>query len=227
MTITWLGHACFKFQAKLGGQDVTVVTDPFDPKVGIRMPKVQADIVTVSHDHYDHNNLAAIKGEPARNASHSDAGGPFIIESPGEYEVKKVFVQGIPAHHDAKEGAERGSSIIYKFEIEGIKIAHLGDLGTILNDNQDALLDNVDILLVPVGGDVTIGAKQAVEVISQVEPRLVIPMHYKIPGLKVKLDGVDNFLKEMGAKNVEKLDKLRVQKKDLPSEETKVVLLSC
>lgn len=203
---------------------MTVVTDPFTPQIGMRMPHIQADIVTISHDHDDHNNLAAIKGGPASSASADE---PFIIDGPGEYEVKKVFVQGVAAWHDAKQGAEKGKNIIFKFEIEDLKLAHLGDLGTILDENQEALLDNIDILLIPVGGVDTIGAQQAVEVISQIEPRLVIPMHYKVPGLKIKLETVDNFLKEMGAKNVEKLDKLKVQKKDLPQEETRVVLLNC
>lgn len=212
MTITWLGQSCFKIQSG----EVTLITDPYNSEVGFKLPRLTADIVTVSHDHFDHNNVAGVSGEN---------GAPFLISSPGEFEVKGVFVYGIPFWHDKSEGKERGVNIVYRIEMEGISIAHLGDLGHILSEEQVAELDGVDILLVPVGGKWTLGASEASEVINEIEPRIVIPMHYKIPGLKVDVDTVDKFLKEMGASKAEKLPKLKISKKDLPQEETKVILL--
>lgn len=209
MYITWFGQSCFKIQ----GKEVTLVTDPYDPQIGFKLPRMTADIVTVSHDHYDHNNVAAISGNP------------FIINTPGEYEIKKVFIYGIPSWHDDKEGNQRGSNTIYLIEFEELKIAHLGDLGDYLSDNQLEKLEGVDILIVPVGGTYTLNAKQAAEVISQVEPRIVIPMHYKIPGLKVNIDNLNSFSKEMGVKEKEPEEKFRVTKKDLPQEETKIIIL--
>lgn len=209
MQITWLGQSCFKIQ----GKDITVVNDPYDKSIGLKLPRLNADILTVSHDHYDHSNIEAVSGNP------------FVITTPGEYEIKGVFIYGIPSFHDNKQGVERGLNIIYLFEFEGLKIVHLGDLGHLLTDEQLEKMGNIDILLVPIGGVYTINADQASEVISQIEPRIVIPMHYKIPGLKVNLDGINKFSKEMGIKESEALDKLRITKKDLPQEETKVVIL--
>ena len=212
MIINWLGQSCFKIQDK----DATLVTDPYGASVGFKLPRLSADIVTTSHDHDDHNNVSAVSGVN---------GSPFIISGPGEYEIKGIFVYGIPAWHDKSEGKERGANTIYRIEVEGISIVHLGDLGHTLSEETVAKLEGVDILLIPVGGKWTIGAHEAVEVISELEPRIVIPMHYKIPGLKVDVDPVDKFLKEMGASKAEKLPKLKIVKKDLPQEETKVILL--
>lgn len=212
MTITWLGQSCFKIQDK----DATLVTDPYEASVGFKLPRLSADIVTVSHDHYDHNNVGAVSGVN---------GSPFVISSPGEYEVKGIFVYGIPSWHDKSEGKERGSNTIYRIQVEGISIVHLGDLGHTLSEETIGKLEGVDILLIPVGGKWTIGAHEAVEVISELEPRIVIPMHYKIPGLKVDVESVDKFLKEMGASKAEKLPKLKIARKDLPQEETKVIIL--
>ncbi len=212
MTITWLGQSCFKIQDK----EVTLISDPYEAEVGFKLPRLSADIVTTSHDHYDHNNVSAVSGT---------TGAPFVISGPGEYEVKGIFVHGISSWHDKSEGKEKGSNTIYRIEVEGISIVHLGDLGHTLNEEIVGKLEGVDILLIPVGGKWTIGAHEAVEVISALEPRIVIPMHYKIPGLKVDVETVDKFLKEMGASKAEKLPKLKITKKDLPQEETKVILL--
>jgi L-ascorbate metabolism protein UlaG (beta-lactamase superfamily) len=212
MTITWLGQSCFKIQSG----DVTLVTDPYSAEVGFKLPRLTADIVTVSHDHFDHNNIDGVSGEN---------GAPFIISSPGEFEVKGVFVYGNSFWHDKSEGKERGSSIAYCIETEGISLAHLGDLGHTLNEEQIEKLNGIDILFVPVGGKYTLGASEAVEIINELEPRLVIPMHYKIPGLKSDVETVDKFLKEMGASKAERLPKLKISKKDLPQEETRVVVL--
>ena len=217
MVITWLGHSSFKIQTKtknsgLNPMEVTIVTDPFDNSIGLKMPKIQADIVTVSHDHADHNNINAIKGEP------------FIIDSVGEYEVKSNFIWGVKSFHDTKEGEERGRNVIYVIEAEGMKLAHLGDLGHVLTEKQLPYVKDVDILFIPIGGVYTIDAKQAVEVISQIEPRIIIPMHYKVTGLKVKLDGIDKFCKEIGVCE-RPVDKLKITKKEIPQEETKVIIM--
>ncbi len=212
MIITWLGQSCFKIQDKIGTDGVTIVTDPFDKKYGLKVPNFEADIVTVSHNHEDHNNVKALRGAP------------FVITTAGEYDIKSIMVEGVEAYHDEKQGAERGKNIIYRIEIDDITIVHLGDLGHVLDDKQLEKLVGADILLIPVGGKYTIDAKKAVEVVSQVEPRMVIPMHYKIPGLKLDIEGVEKFVKEMGVKPTEE-DRLKISKKDLPQDEMELVVL--
>lgn len=207
MIITWYGQSCFK----ITGKDITVVTDPFDAKIGIKLPRLESDIVTVTHHHYDHNNTGAVKGDPE------------IVDGPGEYSIKGVEIKGIMSFHDKNLGKERGINTVYTITVDEIKICHLGDLGQILTDEQIEEIGNVDILLVPVGGVYTIDTQDAVEVVNQIEPRMVIPMHYKVEGLNVGLDKVDKFVKEMGATRRE--PKLNIKKKELPSEETEVVIL--
>jgi len=209
MYITWLGQACFKIQSK----EVTIVTDPYENKTGLKLPRLNCDIVTVSHDHYDHNDTKSLPGTP------------FVINTPGEYEIKGAFIWGLPSWHDEKEGAERGDNIIFIYKFEELRLAHLGDLGTKLNDEQLEKLKGVDVLMIPVGGIYTLDAVKAAEVVNQIEPRIVIPMHYKIPGLKIKLDPVDKFCSEMGVKSYEPEEKLRLTKKDLPADDLKLVVL--
>ena len=213
MYITWLGQSCFKLQDKIGPDGVLLVTDPYGDEVSLKMPRFEADIVTVSHGHSDHNNTGAIRGNP------------FIIETAGEYEMKGVFIEGVESWHDSQDGKERGKNIIYRIEMEDISITHLGDLGHILDAKQLEKLEGTDILLIPVGGKYTINAAKAVEVISQIEPRIVIPMHYKIPGLKAEIDGVEKFIKELGLKPRNE-EKLKISKKDLPQEDMELVVLS-
>ena len=212
MIIAWQGHSCFKIQDKTGADGVTIATDPFENKIGLRAPNFEADIVTVSHDHYDHNNVKALRGEP------------FVINTAGEYDVKGIGVKSVESFHDEKQGKERDVNVIYRFEIDGISVSHLGDLGHILDNKQLEVLSGTDILLIPVGGKYTIDAKKAVEVVSQIEPRIVIPMHYKIPGLKIDIDGVDKFIKEIGIKPTEE-EKLKISKKELPAEDMELVIL--
>jgi L-ascorbate metabolism protein UlaG (beta-lactamase superfamily) len=213
MMISYLGHSCFKFQDKLGPEGVTLVTDPFGKELGLKVPNFEADIVTVSHQHFDHNNAEALRGEP------------FIIDTPGEYDVKGVMAQGIETFHDNKNGAERGGNIVYRIEMDDLTLVHLGDLGHILTDEQLEQLDKVDILFIPVGGKFTLDAKLAVEVIGQLEPRLVIPMHYKLPGSKeIELDAVEKFIKELGVEP-RREEKLKISKKDLPQEGMELVIL--
>ncbi len=214
MIITWLGHSCFKLQDKAGTDGVTVVTDPYNKEVGLKVPNIEADIVTISHDHVDHNNTDALRGNP------------FIIDCAGEYDVKNVLIEGIDSYHDEEEGKLRGGNVIYRIEIEDISIVHLGDLGHTLDNSQLEKLVGTDILLIPVGGKFTLDAKKAVEVISQIEPRIVIPMHYQTEGLTIDgLDSVDKFIKELGLEPSRE-EKLKISKKDLPQEDMELVILS-
>ncbi len=213
MIITWQGHSCFKIQDKVGPEGVTIVTDPFDKETGYKVPNFEADIVTVSHDHHDHNNSGALRGNP------------MVIDCAGEYDFKGVLVEGIDSYHDGKKGEERGSNIIYRIEIDDISVAHLGDLGDTLDNTQLEKLVGTDVLLIPVGGKHTIDAKKAVEVISQIEPRIVIPMHYGHKELKWPLDSVDKFIKEIGLTPSYE-EKLKISKKDLPQEDMELVILS-
>ena len=213
MIITWQGHSCFKLQDKVGSDGVTVATDPFDKEVGLKVPNFEADIVTISHQHGDHNNVAALRGNP------------FVVDCAGEYDRKGVLIEGIDSFHDEKNGAERGGNIIYRIEIDDISVAHLGDLGHALTDAQLEKLVGTDILLIPVGGYKSLDAKKAVEVISQIEPRIVIPMHYKTKDVKFDLDSIEKFIKEIGLTPTYE-EKLKISKKDLPAEDMELVILS-
>lgn len=208
MEITWYGQSCFRLRDRLA----TVITDPYDKGIGYTLPRVRADIVTVSHDHPDHNYVKGVKGEPK------------IIVGPGEYEVRGVFITGIPTFHDRKKGASRGRNTVFLFDFEGLTVCHLGDLGHVPTQSQVEALSDIDVLLVPVGAVSTINAAQAAEVISLLEPRLVIPMHYKTKALEVKLDSVSKFLKEMGLSKLATQESLKVTKSSLP-DETQVMLL--
>jgi len=212
MHITWLGHSCFKLQDKIGNGGITVTTDPFENKIGLKPPQFESDIATVSHDHYDHNNVKSLRGNP------------HVIKTAGEYDVKGIYIEGVESYHDEKDGEERGKNIIYRIEIESISIVHLGDLGDVLDSKQLEKLVGTDILMVPVGGKYTIGAKKAVEVVSQIEPRIVIPMHYKIPNLKIDVEGVEKFVKELGIKPTDE-EKLKISKNELPQEDMELVIL--
>jgi len=213
MILTYLGHSCFKIQDKVGQEGITIVTDPFGKSVGLKVPNFEASIITISHNHHDHDNAQALRGQP------------YIINTAGEYDIAGVMVEGIESYHDMKSGAERGKNIMYRIEVDDIAIVHLGDLGHILDNKQLEKLENTDILLIPVGGIYTLDAKKAVEVVSQIEPRIVIPMHYKLPGSKIiNLDGVDKFIKEMGVKPTEE-EKLKISKKDLPAEDMELVVM--
>ncbi|MDP1846011.1 MAG: MBL fold metallo-hydrolase [Candidatus Moranbacteria bacterium] len=217
MTIQWYGHSCFKITTKPegrgSGEDVIIFTDPFHKEVGLRPPQGKADIVTVSHDHFDHNNAEALKGEPQ------------VLDLPGEYSIKGVSIRGISAFHDKQEGAERGLNTIFVLESEGIRFCHLGDLGGPLDKKQLEEINGVDILAVPIGGTFTLDGKEAKAVVDQVEPKIVLPIHYSIPGSKVKIDDEKKFCKEIGLCPREKLAKLILKKKDLEGEELKVALM--
>jgi len=207
MIIQWLGQSCFKIQTKGNQGDVTIVADPFTDQPSLKMSRFQADIVTVSENTAGHNNSDAIRGEP------------YIIVHPGEYETKDVFIYGVPAI----SGKEK--IVMFKTFSEDISIAHLGNLAGTLSNEQIDRLSNVDILLIPVGGDSGLDAKKASEVISQIDPRIVIPMNYQIGGQKSNLASVDDFLKVSGLKS-EKFEKLKISKKDLMTEDTRAIVLT-
>jgi len=187
MNIKWLGHSCFKLTSEKG---TVVVTDPFDESVGYPMPNVKADIVTSSHSHFDHNYFKAIKGNFE------------IVDSLGEQNIKGIKIKGVSTYHDEEGGTKRGKNIVFVFDIDGIRIAHLGDLGHVLTDMQIKEIGKVDIILIPVGGFFTINAKKAVEVMNQLSPKITIPMHYKTEFINFPIDTVDNFLNLTGGKKI-------------------------
>jgi len=215
MDITYLGHASFKIKAK----SATVITDPFDPKmVGLKYSGVEGEIVTVSHNHGDHNAIDKVSGIKK------------VVDGPGEYEISGVSIMGFKTYHDNKEGSERGENTIYVIEAEGLRLVHLGDLGHQLSDDLVEEIGDVDVLMIPVGGFFTIGPKEATEIISKIEPYFVIPMHYKMDGLSPmlseKLQPVESFLKESGL-TTENLPKFSIKKEDiLEDQNTKVIVLS-
>lgn len=216
MQIQYYGHSCFKITTKPGGratEDITFFFDPFGKELGIRPPQGQADIVFVSHPHADHANVDAIKGEP------------IVINSPGEYAVKGINVVGIDSFHDAQEGTLRGRSTIYILEAEDLKICHLGDLGCDLIGKQLEEIDGVDILFIPIGGNNTIDAKKAAELVRKIEPKIIIPMHYKTAGSTADIDDESKFCNEMGNCPKEKTAKFNIKKKDLEEKKMEIVLM--
>lgn len=206
--ITWLGHACFR----LKGKDATIITDPYDKTLGLGTLNQKADIVTISHEHPHHSTLSGVKGEP------------FVVRSPGEFEVRGVFITGVWTFADNEGGKERGRNNVFLFHLDDLVVCHLGALGHTLNSQQLEALGDVDVLMVPVGGHTALTANRATEVISQLEPKVVVPMHYGTGREQVTLDTLDTFMKEMGLKEWEARDKLSVRSSDL-GETTQVMVL--
>lgn len=211
MTITWFGQSCFRVETKEG----SFLIDPFSKEIGLRPPRIKDDIVLVTHGHYDHNAVGDVGPET------------LVISSPGEYERKGIAVLGIQSFHDQSGGAERGLNTIYSIKAEDIAVCHMGDIGQqALTEEQVELIGDVDILMIPVGGRYTVGAKEAISIVSQIEPKVIIPMHYKIAGLEIKeLEGVEKFVKEVGLRP-EKVDVFRVAKKNLPVDEMKLIVMT-
>ena len=195
-----MGHSCFRIK----GSKAVIITDPFPPDLGYSLGKQTANIVTVSHQHPSHSYVQGIHGEPR------------LVKGPGEYEISNVLIIGIATYHDSIKGQSRGKNTAYLMEIDGISVCHLGDIRHVLNDEQVEEMGNVDVLLLPVGGVNTINAALAAEIIRKIEPKAVIPMHYKTPILDRDLDPVENFLKEMGMGQVEPRPKLSVSRSNLP-----------
>ncbi len=214
MIITYYGLSCFKIQSG----DTVIAIDPFSKNSGLTPPRFEAHMVLSSHGHENHANIDSL--------SEKENNSLFKITGPGEYEFKGITVRGIPSYHDAKKGKTNGKNTIYIVEWEDMRLAHMGDYGEeeFRSEVQEAI-GTPDILFVPVGGGDTIDAEMAAKLINQIEPRMVIPMHYKISELKAKLDGVEVFMKEMGEKATPE-DRLTIKKKDVPSaEQSKIVVL--
>jgi L-ascorbate metabolism protein UlaG (beta-lactamase superfamily) len=208
MDITWLGHACFRMR----GRDVTVLTDPPDPKSGHAIPKTEASVVTISHDHPGHGSLKSVGGEPV------------VLRSPGEYEVHECLLTGLASFHDEERGNARGKNTVFVIRIDGVVVCHLGDLGHSIDEAELEALGDVDVLLVPITGpEVNLTAAMAANVVHQFEPKVVVPMSFE----PEKKDGVyKRFLQEMGVKDVQPVPKLSVTRANLPQELQVVVLES-
>lgn len=213
MNIQYYGHSCFKITTKPAGrgqEDINVFLDPFDKKIGLRPPQGQADLVLVSHDHYDHNNIEALKGNPV------------VLNIPGEYSIKGINIVGIASQH----GAEKDLiNTIFIIESEDIKICHLGDLGTDLNEKQLSEIDGVDILMIPIGGKYTLDAKKAIDMIRKIEPKMIIPIHYKMEGTTVDIEDEKTFCNEIGNCSNVKTSKLNIKKKDLEEKSMEVLVM--
>lgn len=206
MELTWYGLSCFRLSDR--GQ-ATVITDPYYSKVGLPSLKLKADVVTVSHEGTGHNNLAAVSGY-----SHA-------LTGPGEYEIGGVFINGL----STAQRPEDRPNVVYVFDYGGLTVAHLGDMAQVPTQTQIESLELINVMLVPVGGGNSLNASQAAELVSMLEPNVVVPMHYATPGLKLPLDGVERFLNEMGVTEVQQETSLRLTTSRLP-EETEVVVLT-
>src|SRR3990172_1056499 len=200
MEINWLGHSCFRIK----GAHTTVITDPYSPNSGYSLGKQTARIITVSHQHPEHSFVSGIGGEPRQ------------VKGPGEYEIGGVMIIGMPTFHDGEKGKTKGKNTVYLIRIDDISICHLGDLGHVLTAEQAEELGDIDVLLIPVGGVSTINASRAAEVVRQLEPKIVIPMHYKTPALKRDLEPVEKFLTEMGTKNITTQPKVSITRANMP-----------
>jgi L-ascorbate metabolism protein UlaG (beta-lactamase superfamily) len=217
MEITWYGHSCFRLTER---NYATVVTDPFDSKsIGYDSLKLRSDIVTVSHDAPGHSNTDAVKG-----TSH-------VIDGPGEFEIGGVFVTGVQTDGSGsgkkkskKDNEAPSRNTIYVFDYDGITVAHLGDLREVPTQSEIEALGTINVALVPVGGGSALNAAKAAEIISLIEPNLVIPMHYATPAAKVSLDNLNKFVKEMGLSKPETQPSLKVTRSGLPNETHVVVL---
>lgn len=206
MEITWYGLSCFRLTER---KHATIVTDPYNGKLGLPQLKLKSDVVTISHDAQGHNYATAVTGK-----THS-------LTGPGEYEIGNVFITGIVTGDD--EEAKR--NVVFMFDFDGVTVAHLGDMNAVPKQTQIEALEQVNILLVPVGSGNSLNAAQASELVSMLEPNIVVPMHYTLPGLKLDLEGIDRFLKEMGVTDPTEETTLKISKGNLPEETETVILI--
>jgi len=183
MRIQWLGHACFLLTTESG---VNIVTDPFDGSVGYPQPEIHADIVLISHQHFDHNCTSWLKGSFEE------------VKTAGKHEVKGVRIRGIKTYHDDKTGALRGENIVFVIETDGLKLCHMGDIGHLLSEETAQKIGHVDVLMIPVGGVFTVGPAAALEIIGQIAPNIIIPMHYKTEHLTLEIGPVHDFINAVG-----------------------------
>jgi L-ascorbate metabolism protein UlaG (beta-lactamase superfamily) len=209
MRISWLGHSCFCLE---GSQGLCILTDPFGADVGYGPPDVRADIVLISHGHGDHNNIQAVKGRPV------------VIKGPGKHMAQGMEFRGIATHHDEEGGRLRGANTVFCFQLDGVAVCHLGDLGHVLRDQEIRSIGPVDLLFLPVGGKYTLDAKRAWQVIGQLQPRIAVPMHFQTEVLKFRLGRVEEFLR--GHEYEGPLDSLEISGEDLEVEGLRVVLLN-
>ena len=209
MQIVWHGHSCFT----LKNSKTTVITDPYSSEIGLKLPKLTANIVTCSHNHPGHNNFKELNGDF------------LLFDCPGEYEAKEVAITGVASWHNPKDEKDRGPNTIFSFTIDGLNICHLGDLGHVLTAEQNDEIGDVDILLVPVGGVSTLNTKKVSELIDKIDPRIVIPMHYKMPSLKFELGSLEDFIKELGVPVAKRETTLKIEKKDLPKDDEDLQLV--
>jgi len=191
MKVKWLGHACFLIVSDEG---LRIITDPYAVEQNLNYPPIKeaADVVVVSHDHYDHNNISAVQGKPE------------VLKGNGVKTVKGIQFRGIATYHDTSQGEQRGTNTVFCFNLDKMNLCHLGDLGHVLSPGQIKEIGAVDILFIPVGGFYTIGAVAASQVCDQLKPKVVIPMHFRTPQCTYPIAGVDNFLR--GKENVNKRD---------------------
>lgn len=207
MEITWYGHSCFRLAER---NQISVVTDPFSEDLGLPLPRLKGDVVTVSHNEPGHNNVAALKSDP------------HVLTGPGEYEIGGVFVTGIALHLISEEAVR--PNIGYSIDYDGLNILHLGDLAHIPDQSTIESFGEVHVLLLPVGGGNALRASQAAEVVGLIEPHFIVPMHYALPGLNIELEPVDKFLKAMGITTVQEVESLKVISSELP-EQSQVIIL--
>jgi L-ascorbate metabolism protein UlaG (beta-lactamase superfamily) len=208
MEITWLGHSCFLIR----GKEKTIITDPCHPDLGYRLGEPEADIVTLSHFHPGHSYIAGVANEPKQ------------IKSPGEYEIGGTFITGVASFHDDKKGELKGKNTIYIIEMDDVTLCHLGDLGHPLDPHLIEEIGDIDILFLPVGEVSTMPIDTAVEIVRQLEPHIVIPMHYKTEAFTGDLSPVDKFLDKMRIRELEARPKLSITSSSLPSSTQTIVL---
>lgn len=210
MVITYYGLSCFKVESG----KLTIAFDPPSKNADIKPPRFSADVVFSSHDHDRHNGVTELAGEP------------FIVSGPGEYETRGLMIIGSPSFHDGNQGSKKGLNTIYTVEMEDMRICHLGDLGTTeLDGDTIEAIGEVDILFVPTGGGDVLDPEEAVKVINQIEPKIVIPMHYAIAKTPIKGEDVKEFLTAFGEKGVKSEEKLTIKRKELPEDGMKIVVL--
>jgi L-ascorbate metabolism protein UlaG (beta-lactamase superfamily) len=215
MHLSWYGENCFKIQtkSKRGESETTIITDPFNRKIGLRPPQGQTNIITLSNLNYLEN-------------THKFKGDPFAIDSPGEYSIKSVNIEGIESFQDSENGNLRRRNTIFTIESEGIRVCHLGNIGQILNENQVDVIGEVDILLIPIGKEDSLSLKQIKEIIGQLEPGIIIPMNYKVKGLKEKLSSCQDFCKEFGSGKEKGESRLTIKEKDVKNMENNLIVLN-
>ena len=214
MKIQYLGHSSFKLTESTG---ISVVTDPYDDSVGYHMPETDADAVTVSHHHYDHDAISKVKGNPV------------VLDKETGYILKdSVEISSIMSFHDDCRGKKRGENIIFKFRMDGLDVCHLGDLGEDCSSDLIEMILPVNVLMIPVGGNYTIDAKMAKEYVDRIMPDIVIPMHYRAQGCKLDIDKVDDFIDEFDGENVviaETGDEIEISRDDLDGEQTTIIVM--